>query len=276
MNNNVDDKVVEDFGSEWGFYNQSNKDEEFRKIYNDYFKLFPWEIIPKEACGFDMGCGSGRWAKFVAPKVKKLTCIDPSAIALKSARNNLREFTNITFECGTTESCSLKDNSQDFGYSLGVLHHIPNTKKALKDCVAKLKPEAPMLLYLYYKFENKNIIYKYIWFCSDLARKIISKLPFFLKIILTSLIATFIYFPLAKFSLLLNKLKINIKNIPLSEYRNKSYYVMLTDSLDRFGTRLEKRFSKNDIYELTNYAGLKNVKISDKAPYWNVIGYKSN
>ena len=25
-----------------------------------------------------MGCGSGRWAQFVAPRVKKLFCIDPS------------------------------------------------------------------------------------------------------------------------------------------------------------------------------------------------------
>ena len=171
MHNNVDNKVVKDFGSEWGFYTASNNDEEFRKIYNEYFKLFPWEKIPKEASGFDMGCGSGRWAKFVAPNVKRLTCIDPSPKALKSARINLREFQNINFECGTTESCSLKDNSQDFGYSLGVLHHIPNTKKALKDCVAKLKPGAPMLLYLYFNFENKNFIYKYLWFCSDLTRK---------------------------------------------------------------------------------------------------------
>lgn len=30
--------------------------------------------------GFDLGCGSGRWAFFVAPKVAKLHCIDRSFI----------------------------------------------------------------------------------------------------------------------------------------------------------------------------------------------------
>ena len=43
----------------------------------------------------------------------------------------------------------IKENSMDFGYSLGVLHHIPDTKEALQKCVSKLKPGAPFLVYLY-------------------------------------------------------------------------------------------------------------------------------
>ncbi len=35
-----------------------------------------------------MGCGSGRWARWVAPKVGRLHCIDPS-IAIDVARKNL-------------------------------------------------------------------------------------------------------------------------------------------------------------------------------------------
>jgi 2-polyprenyl-3-methyl-5-hydroxy-6-metoxy-1,4-benzoquinol methylase len=43
----------------------------------------------------------------------------------------------------------------DFGYSLGVLHHIPDAQKALSDCVKKLKLGAPFLVYLYYSFDNR-------------------------------------------------------------------------------------------------------------------------
>jgi len=46
--------------------------------FKQYFAIFPWYILPASAEGFDMGCGSGRWAKFVAPKVFRLNCIDPS------------------------------------------------------------------------------------------------------------------------------------------------------------------------------------------------------
>ena len=43
--------------------------------------------MPKKAEGFDMGCGTGRWAKFVAPKVGKLHCIDPSNAIVVAKKN---------------------------------------------------------------------------------------------------------------------------------------------------------------------------------------------
>ena len=38
--------------------------------------------------GFDMDCGSGRWAKLMAPRVGHLDCIDPST-ALEVAISGL-------------------------------------------------------------------------------------------------------------------------------------------------------------------------------------------
>ena len=72
---------------------------------------------------------------------------------------------------------SLKENSQDFGYSLGVLHHTKDTRQGIKNCVKKLK-KAPFLIYLYYKFDNKPRWFKAMWRVSDFFRKIISKMPF--------------------------------------------------------------------------------------------------
>ena len=57
----------------------------------------------------------------------------------------------------------LTANSQDFGYCLGVLHHIPDTLSGLKDCSKLLKPGAPFLLYLYYKFDNKPRWFRLIY-----------------------------------------------------------------------------------------------------------------
>ena len=61
---------------------------------------------------------------------------------------------------------------------------------------------------------------------------------------------------------------------PLSYYRDKSFYVMRTDALDRFGTRLEKRFSKRQIKAMLESAGLKNIQFSHKLPYWCAVGFK--
>ena len=102
----------------------------------------------------------------------------------------------------------------------------------------------------------------------------ISKLPFKFKIYITKIIALLVYFPLARLSLFLEIIGINTNNIPLSYYRRSSLYTMKTDSLDRFGTRLEQRFTKNEIYKMMKVSGLINIKFSEKSPYWVAVGIK--
>ena len=79
---------------------------------------------------------------------------------------------------------------------------------------------------------------------------------------------------MAKISYFLDKMKINVNNIPLSYYRNLSFYTMRTDSRDRFGTFVEKRYSKKQIKKMLKHAGLYNIKFSKKAPFWCAIGLK--
>jgi len=54
----------------------------------------------------------------------------------------------------------------------------------------------------------------------------------------------------------------------------KSFYSMRTDARDRFGTPLERRFSRQQIVEMMEGAGLVNVCFSDAAPHWCVVGKK--
>ena len=83
-----------------------------------------------------------------------------------------------------------------------------------------------------------------------------------------------IYWPLARGAKVLEKLGFNVVNIPLSSYRNNSLYTMRTDALDRFGTRLEQRFTRTQIQEMMELAGLNDIKFSDAVPYWCAVGYK--
>lgn len=162
----------------------------------------------------------------------------------------------------------------DFGYSLGVLHHIPDTVAGLRACIAKLKPGAPFLAYFYYAFDNKPLWFKTIWRISDIFRRLISVLPFRLKLLITKLIALAVYLPAARSSLILERLGFHVENIPLSQYRTFPYYTMKTDALDRFGTRLEKRFTRKEIHEMFKTEGLQDIQFSDDSPYWCVVGFK--
>ena len=49
---------------------------------------------------------------------------------------------------------------------------------------------------------------------------------------------------------------------------------METDSLDRFGTKLEQRFTKNEIYKMMKKSGLTDIKFSKNSPYWVAVGVK--
>ena len=265
-------KVINDFGEEWKTFDQSNIDtKELEKLFNNYFHIFPKNELNENAIGFDLGCGSGRWAKFIAPRVKTLNCIDPSTLAIQVARKNLMDFKNVKFFNSKISENILEENSQDFGYCLGVLHHTDEVLEGLKFSNKILKKNAPYLIYLYYNFDNRNLIYKSIWKISNLLRLFISNTPFKIKKLLTDIIALTIYYPLARFSLMLNFLGLNTDNIPLSFYKNESLYTMRTDSLDRFGTKLEKRFSKKEISKLLYSSGFKEVKFSEIMPFWVAI-----
>jgi ubiquinone/menaquinone biosynthesis C-methylase UbiE len=273
---NIDPQTVEGFGREWAAYDQTELGErEHREWFDAYFSIFPWETIPPNAEGFDLGCGSGRWAALVAERVGTLHCIDPSRDALAVARRRLGHQPNVEFHLAGAHEIPLAAGSQDFGYSLGVLHHIPDTAAAMRDCVVKLKPGAPFLVYLYYAFDNKPTWYRLLWKASELGRRTISRLPFPLKKALTTVIAAAIYWPAARLARLAEEGGINVSNFPLTAYRRSSFYTMRTDALDRFGTRLEHRFSRVEIEAMMKAAGLSDVRFREGVPYWVAVGIRT-
>lgn len=276
ISDNVDQRTVDSFADEWSRYDQSElSEDELRRMFENYFRVFPWDQLPANARGFDLGCGTGRWAKFAAERVSHLTLIDVSQTILDVARRNLAGAKNIEFLQGSANNLPLDKESQDFGYSLGVLHHIPDTPMALASCVEVLKPGAPFLVYLYYRFDNRPKWFAAIWKVSELARRAICKVPARAKHILTDILAATVYWPLARLSWLCDKTGLNAKNFPLYEYRNFSFYTMRTDSRDRFGTPLEQRFTCEEISEMMRDAGLTDVTFSDSEPYWCAVGIKN-
>jgi ubiquinone/menaquinone biosynthesis C-methylase UbiE len=268
---------VNGFGDEWTRYDQSELNEkELQDLFQAYFGIFPWEDLPPGAVGFDMGCGSGRWARLVAPRIGKLLCIDASHQALSVARRNLQTFDNCELVLGSFEALPLADGSMDFGYCLGVLHHVPDPQAGIEACVQKLKPGAPFLVYMYYAFDNRPPWFRALWRLTDLGRRGISRLPTHYRHYFTLPIALLIYLPLARFAAVLEAFHFKVDNLPLAAYRRRSFYTMKTDALDRFGTVLEKRFTAGQIEQMLHHAGLRHVTVSSTAPYWCCIGWKES
>jgi len=79
---------------------------------------------------------------------------------------------------------------------------------------------------------------------------------------------------LAEISCILEKAGFNISNMPLAYYRNHSFHTMRTDSRDRFGTPIEKRFTSAQIEKMMIKSGLKSIKFSYSQPFWCALGFK--
>jgi SAM-dependent methyltransferase len=191
------------------------------------------------------------------------------------ARKNLEGMKNVQFHSASVATSGIPLVSQDFGYSLGVLHHVPDTAAAIRSCAALLKPGAPLLLYLYYAFDNRLWWFRALWQVSDWGRRVISRLPVGLKHFVTDLIAVAIYWPLARLAMVIEKLGATVDSLPLSHYRSHSFYTMRTDSRDRFGTPLEHRFTKAQIETMMGSAGFVDICFSSSPPFWCVVGRKA-
>jgi ubiquinone/menaquinone biosynthesis C-methylase UbiE len=271
---NVDKSVVESFGAEWNKFNSFDANE-IKKIGDLYFDILPGEVLNDHSKVLDVGCGSGRWSKYLTNKVGSIDAVDPSS-AIFAADKLLADFDNIRLTMATTESLPFPDNSFDMVMSVGVLHHIPDTLQAIKDCISKVKPGGYFYTYLYYSLDNRGWLFRFLFKVSNIFRYLVSRLPSVLKKIACDIIAVVIYMPFVLVSQGFYKIgfKKLAEKMPLSIYRDKGFFIIRNDALDRFGTKLEQRFSRKYIREMLTESGITEIRFSEKAPYWHVIGKK--
>lgn len=271
---NIDSEVVRTFGEEWTKF-KDYSDEEIRLAGAMYFDILTDEIINKNTYALDIGCGTGRWTKCLSERIGFIEAIDPSD-AIFAAADLLKDVKNVRLTKASVETIPFPDETFDFVMSIGVLHHIPDTQQAVIDCVKKVKKNGYFFCYLYYNLEDKNIFFKSLFWLSNLLRMGVCRLPPRIKRFTCDLLAVLLYMPFVLTGKLLHftGLKNLAKKIPLSDYRDKTFFVIRNDSLDRFGTKLEQRFSKQQVIELMEKSGLVDIVVSPSSPYYHAVGRK--
>lgn len=127
---------------------------------------------------------------------------------------------------------------------------------------------------MYYALDGRGRLFRATFTLVDGLRRVISSLPQLLLVPITTAIAGVVYLPLARLARVLEAvgLKALADRIPLRIYSALSFRTMRNDSLDRFGTKLEKRYRRDEVIGLLERAGLEDIRVSERPPYWHAVG----
>ena len=253
------------FGEEWKQYNKILPEHESE--FKQYFDIVNLDDLKgKRVC--DLGSGIGRWSYFLRDKVDELVLIDFSE-SIFEARKNLSSSDNAVFFMADILNLPFKDNSFDFIYSLGVLHHID---EPVLDSVRKLSILSDQfLVYLYYSLDNRGLLYKSMFSIVNVIRKIVCSIKnTHGRNIITEMLMWSCYFPFILLGNVMSKFSLNTGRLPIySFYGGMSYKRIRQDVYDRFFTSIEQRVSKNEIKELKDT--FSNILISEQQPLWHAL-----
>ena len=166
---NIDPATVASFGDEWTRFDRFS-DTDVQRIGDEYFDVVTPGMLPADAVALDLGCGSGRWALYVASRCAFVEAVDPSDAVL-AAQAMTRDRPNVRVTQASVDTLPFPDDSFDFILCLGALHHMPDTAAALKAAVRKLRPGGWMLVYIYYALENRSPGYRLLFGVSDVGRR---------------------------------------------------------------------------------------------------------
>lgn len=268
------DRVVEGFDDEWArFATASGPDIE--RVYAMYFDLVAPTAFAADRVTLDAGCGAGRWAVQVASHGPRVLAVDLGN-SVELARRNAAGNDRIACVQADLRTLPVRDGGVDWAYSLGVLHHISAPDVALARITRAVRPGGSVLLYLYYALDNRGPSYRFLFKAVDAVRRVTARLPRPVVAAFADLVAVLVYWPLARLSGGLARAGQSrlADGVPLSFYRDRSLGVMRNDSLDRFGTMIEHRYTRPQVEELMRAAGLAGVQVSDDVPYWHAVGVR--
>jgi SAM-dependent methyltransferase len=263
-----DQKIAEDiqftFGEEWQEFSEIMPEHE--KEFTQYFDLIRLpDLKNKRIC--DLGCGIGRWGHFLKDQCKELILVDFSE-AVFVARNNLKDDGNILYFMGDLRRLPFREDFVDFLFCIGVLHHLPCS--ALEEVRSLKKYTSQMLIYLYYALDNRPFYFRILFmFATRLRLQTASVKNFHFRNFFSWAGVLLIYYPFIILGSILRPLG-RSHLIPLYEsYRGKTLERIRQDVYDRFFTRIEQRFTREEIMTLKDT--FSNVIVSNQLPYWHFL-----
>ncbi len=133
-----------------------------RRFFGSVRQFAPWKRLPFDSLiDFDalrtkdvleIGIGNGSHAQLLAAHSKTFTGIDLTGFAVQSTSERMRRFElNARILCMDAEQMEFGDNSFDFIWTWGVIHHSSSTRRILEEMHRVLKPAGDAIVMVYHR-----------------------------------------------------------------------------------------------------------------------------
>jgi ubiquinone/menaquinone biosynthesis C-methylase UbiE len=164
---------VRDFADEREFY---DKFREHRYRTEWHLPLLVPFAQAKGKKVLEIGTGNGADGVMFALNGADYTGVDLTDTALEATRRHFAaQSLKGSFQCEDAEALSFPEESFDWVYSHGVLHHTPNTQRAIDQVWRVLKPGGSAIVMLYHKHSFNYFVRIMVYMRVRVLLKILSR-----------------------------------------------------------------------------------------------------
>jgi SAM-dependent methyltransferase len=193
--------------------------------------------------------------------------------SVDAAYQNTREFPKAHIVQADIYNLPFRQETFDFVYSIGVLHHLPSPEEGFNKLLGFLKREGEVRFYVYRNLENEPKWKRFLLSIVTVVRKLTTRMPHNLLCGLSFSIAAIVYLIFVLPYKMLSKLtmaKQFAETLPLKQYANYSFRVCYNDVLDRFSAPIENRYSQHEVRAWLERAGLEDISVTS---YFGWLGH---
>lgn len=257
------------FGFEWTKFAAMRP--EWERNYWEYQAPFTPEFFAGKTV-LDAGCGMGRHLFYTGQHAHETIGVDFSR-AVDSAYRNTRHQPNTHVVQADLCRLPFAPPAFDYAYSIGVLHHLPDPTRGLHAILPFVRPGGTMRVYLYWDLSDGPLWKRGLLAGVTAARTVTRRLPHPLLHSLCYPISVAAWAAFVGPYRLLSRVRVTrgfAETLPLKQYANYPFGVLLNDQFDRFSAPLEKRYSAAEVREWLSTAGLADVQV---LPNWGWLGF---
>jgi SAM-dependent methyltransferase len=245
------DEYVDTFSFEWNRFHDVqidilNATDASEKTFRGQTGWSPGDLAGKRV--LDVGVGAGRFAEVASRWGAEVVGVDLS-FAVDAAYGNVGKRENVHIVQADLFRLPFPDASFDAMYSLGVLHHTPDTRKAFEAVVPFLKPRGEFAVFLY--------AYGHYSYFSDIWRKITTRVPYRVVYYVTALaIPLYFLYRLPFLGLGLRFL------FPMSQHPNPRWRWL--DTFDWYTPRYQHKHTWPEVYGWYRARKFENIRLNQE------------